>query len=88
MKLYFDVQSLKPDGTQYKGFDVQLVPASCLRVWVEVPDDKIKYNEDAETHMTDLETLFRIASQINIATRVVEVEHKDNLNKRMQNLAR
>lgn len=42
MKIYFDIEKLRPDQRQYRQTELELVPHNLLAVGVEIPDGLVE----------------------------------------------
>jgi hypothetical protein len=78
-RVKLQVQSLKPDGSDYKGYDIQYIPPEDQPIFVEfdLPSKEVTRNDDKSV-VISLPGLYAIAEEIYVATRVAETKAQRN----------
>lgn len=77
-KVKLQVLSLKPDRTQYKGYDVQFIPPEDQPIFVEFDvDGSLAKREDDGSITIKLEGLYEIAEEVYAQTQLTYIKHVD-----------
>jgi len=89
-KVRFKVESIRPDGTLYKGYDVELVPFQRdLIVEFDVPASSFVAGAMIEDALViKPEALYNIAETLHLVTRVVEANADPVREKALQDAAK
>ena len=89
-KVRFKVESIRPDGTMYKGYDVKLTPfGRDLVVEFDVPASSFVAGAKIEDALViKPEALYEIAEKLYLASRVVEIKADPVREKTLQDAAK
>ena len=89
-KVRFKVESIRPDGTLYKGYDVELVPFQRdLIVEFDIPSSSLVAGAMIEDALViKPEALYGIAETLHLVTRVVEAKADPMREKTLQDAAK